>query len=469
MAYLGSAEHTQRVDDMLGHVDGITLDQRNTLVDEITRNALALRASLLDLIVEDDTSEAEIVLPYLWLEKRFEWMRLNSQMQYQTVFQGRADPVLMARGAALSDLIGVLESYLPPETAFFASKVAADPLGVARAELVRNERIFEALEVAGTGGRAAVGAILTASDIAERFSSDERVLGALESASATAIEAIGRHLRITVDDFRLALESEIAALLANSPVHIALETSTDDVHADFPALIARGMRKIVRIWLTDLVSTTSGPAARIATGRKANLTLSLNVAVQPGEFIMQLTDDGDGVQEFVLTPPDRTLRDMQISHDRFPGDGSMLTVRCGLRSVQEYLLVQASANESDATIAIALASIERMSKADPDDLAVHGLALQTAPTSGGMPIIDLGRCLYDSAVDSVSGMYVIVQLRAATGMQRTALRVHELHGICRGSVSYVPTHCKTDWLRGFIMNRRRMIGVLDLDRLTSPV
>ena len=465
--YLGAEEHMQRIGAMLSGVDGMDAAQRTATMEEFAQEAAGLRQSLLDLIIEDDTSEAEIVLPYLWLEKRFEWMRLNAQMQYQTVFKGQADPVLMARGGALSDLIGVLESYLPPETAFFASKVAADPLGIARAELTRNERIFEALEAAGSGSRVAVDAIMGASETAARFTTDERVLGALEAASANVIESMGRNLRITVDDFRISLESEIAALLHTSALQITLESNAGDATAAFPAAIARGMRKIVRLWLTELVRTTSGPADRITTGRKANLTLELGVTVQSSEFTMQLTDDGDGDRKFVLTPPDRTLRDMDISHDLVPGMGSTLTVRCGLRSVSEYLMVMAGEAEGDATIAIPLDAIERMTSADAGDLAVHGLALQTAQEKDGLPIIDLGDCLYDSGVDPDTAVYVIVRCRGAAGPRRIALRVRELRGICRGSVLYVPEHCQTDWLRGFIMNRRRMIGVLDLERLAA--
>jgi len=250
-------------------------------------------------------------------------------------------------------------------------------------------------------------------------------------------------------------------------LQITLESYVGDAETAFPAAIARGMRKVVRLWLTELVQTTSGPADRITTGRKANLTLELGVTVQSSEFTMQLTDDGDGDRQFVLTPPDRTLRDIDISHDLVPGMGSTLTVRCGLRSVSEYLMVMAGEAEGDATIAIPLDAIERMTSANAGDLAVHGLALQTAQEKDGLPIIDLGDCLYDSGVDPDTAVYVIVRCRGAAGPRRIALRVRELRGICRGSVLYVPEHCQTDWLRGFIMNRRRMIGVLDMERLAA--
>lgn len=465
--YLGGTEHTARVREMLEHVDGMDDAQRTELVDEMVQHGASLRQSLLDLIVEDDTSEAEIVLPFLWLEKRFEWMRLNAQMQYQTVFQGTADPALMARGAALSDLIGVIEGFLSPETAFFASKVAADPIGIARAELTRNERIFEVLAAAGNGSRVAVDSVMGASEVVARYSTDERVLGAIEAASATVIETMGRNLLVTADDFRISLESEIVSLLGSSPVHITLEASAIDTSAAFPAAIARGMRRIVRTWVENLIRTTSGPAARIASGRRANLTLQLGVEVRPSSFVMHLTDDGDGVEVFAISRQDRSLRDMVVTHDCIPGEGSTLTVQCGLRSVQEYLIVKAGEDENDATIAIPLDAIERMTFADVDDLAVHGQALHSAQEQGGLPIVDLGGCLYDAEVSASGAVYVIVNCRGSSGERKLALRVRELRGMCRGSVLYVPDHCQTNWLRGFVMNRRRMVGVLDLDRLAA--
>ena len=467
LQYLGGAEHMNSVRAMLQHVEGLDAAQHDPLIEEIAQDASSLRLSLGDLIVEDDTSEAEIVLPFIWLEKRFEWMRLNAQMQYQTVFRGRADPILMARGAALSALIGVVESFLPPEAVFLAAKVAADPLGIARAELTRNERLFQSLEAAGIGGRMAVEAIATASAVAARFSSDERLLSALDTASTSVIAGLGRDLRLNVDDFRIALEAEIVALLADSPLHVALESTIEDVGVVFPAVIAREMRRIVRLWIARLVHATGGPAARITAGRKANLTLTLNVIVTPGQFTMHLTDDGDGTHDFILAKHDRGLRDMYITHTCTPGVGSTLSVRCGLRSMNEYLIVTAGAEDTDATIAIPLRSVERMSSGDAHDLAVHRLVLDTAQENGALPIVDLGARLYDTEVDPAAAMYVIVQCETAQGIRRVALRVRELRGTCRGSLRYVPEHCPTEWLLGFVMNRRQMVGVLDLARVAA--
>jgi len=287
------------------------------------------------------------------------------------------------------------------------------------------------------------------------------------TASTSVIAALGRDLRLNVDDFRIALEAEIVALLADSPLHVALESAIDDVGAVFPAVIAREMRKIVRLWLARLVHATSGPAARITAGRRANLTVTLNVIVTPGQFTVHLTDDGDGTDDFILAKQDRGLRDMYIRHSRTPGVGSTLSVRCGLRSMNEYLIVTAGAEDTDATIAIPLRSVERMSSGDAHDLAVHRLVLITAEEYGALPIDEIGAQLYDTDYKPTAAMYVIVHCETAEGIRRVALRVRELRGTCRGSLHYVPERYPTEWLLGFVMNRRQMVGVLDLARVAA--
>jgi len=468
VAYLGGDEHLRVVEEMLVNVEGMTDQERREVSGDIAERALSIRQSLVDLIVEDDTSEAVLVLPFIWLEKRFEWMRLNAQMQYQTVFQGTANPALMARGAALSFLLSVFEGYLNPETAFFVSKIAADPIAVARAELSRNERLFEALNAASRGGRDAVDAIMKASDTVGKFSGDERILAALDDASATTIEDLSRNLRVSLDDFRIAVEADLVQLLADSPVHITLDPMIGDANAEFPAAVARGVRNLLKKYLRMQVGAIGSPSERLQAGRKANLTLTLSAEARPDEFSLLLTDDGNGEQEFVLTPPEKTLRDMHVTHQRTPGVGSTLSVRCGLRSVQQYLVVRAGRAAHDDAIAIQLNSVERMLSAGADDLLVHGRGLRTTEGDEGViPIVDLGERLFNTITDGEDGVYVIVRVEESATSRRVALRVRELRGVCRGQVLYVPDHAQTDALRGFLMDRRTLVGVLDLDQLAA--
>jgi len=468
VAYLGGDEHHRVVEEMLINVEGMTDAERREVSDDIAERAASIRQSLLDLIIEDDISEAMLVLPFIWLEKRFEWMRLNAQMQYQTVFQGTAQPALMARGAALSFLLSVFEQYLTPETAFFVTKIAADPLAVARAEMMRNERLFETLEAASRGGRGAVDAIMKASETVARISEDERIFAALADASATVTEEVGRNLQISLNDFYIAVEADLSPLLADSPVHITLEPLHGDAAASFPAAVARGVRNLLRKYLRMQVQSVGSASERLRTGRKANLSLALSAEVLRDEFSLVLTDDGDGEREFVLTPPEATLREMHVTHERTAGVGSRLTVRCGIRSVQEYLIVRVGEVAHDDAIAIQLSAVERMLHAGPETLSAHGRALRTTEEDDGViPIVDLGQQLFDAKVIPDDGVYVIVRIEDGASFRRLALRVRELDGVSRGQVRYVPDHAQTESLRGFLMDRRKLVGVLDIERLAA--
>jgi len=136
--------------------------------------------------------------------------------------------------------------------------------------------------------------------------------------------------------------------------------------------------------------------------------------------------------------------------------------------VQEYLIVRVGEVAHDDAIAIQLSAVERMLHAGPDTLSAHGRALRTTEEDDGViPIVDLGQQLFDAKVIPDDGVYVIVRIEDGASFRRLALRVRELDGVSRGQVRYVPDHAQTESLRGFLMDRRKLVGVLDIERLAA--
>ena len=122
---LDSPEVRQRIAGMIEELGCIEPHDAEELVGTMDRRLHGIAESLRDVCFDDDTTEATNMLPWIWLELRFEWMRYNLQMQYQTILQGTANPLLMARGAALSFILEAVEQHLDAESGFLVQKIAA--------------------------------------------------------------------------------------------------------------------------------------------------------------------------------------------------------------------------------------------------------------------------------------------------------------------------------------------------------
>lgn len=64
-------------------------------------------------VQDPDEIRTSLILRYV--EIKSHWMMLNTQMQYQAVNQGGADPEIMVKGSLISHLLEELEQFLDEE------------------------------------------------------------------------------------------------------------------------------------------------------------------------------------------------------------------------------------------------------------------------------------------------------------------------------------------------------------------
>src|SRR6476659_5038109 len=117
-----------KMDGMFKDLEGLEPAHQESIRNYTESKVLNVIQALKDVSPDGDDSEAQRLVPSLWLSWRLEWSIFNAQMQYQSMIQGAAQPELMARGAVLSYLIGILESFVDAETSYWLYKIAADPI-----------------------------------------------------------------------------------------------------------------------------------------------------------------------------------------------------------------------------------------------------------------------------------------------------------------------------------------------------
>jgi len=463
---LDSADVRKRIQVMIDELGGVSESEATGLRISMDQRMHGIASSLRDVCYEDDMSEAVATLPWIWLELRFEWMRYNLQMQYQTMLRGTAEPALMARGAALSHVLELVELHLDADAAFVVTKIAADPKATAHGAIERTDRLFALMAAASAGGRDAVESLLSAQDQISRHTDSVPVRLELSKAISSVIEKIGGALMVTVTDFTLALEGAVIRELGAAPVRVVLNQSSPDPSVCVPTAVANGLLKAATDWLRALRTSSlsqDGPT-RLAAGRAAFVTVHASLEHTGDRVELTLTDDADGTVRYHPQWRAWPIRDFKLRLRQSANEGSSIRFGCYVTTIAEYMVLRVGGNEEDAYVGVPIRMVDHIERRERDALALHGQRLINRNSGDTLPVVDLGEALFGRAIDTTEATYVHVHPDGRDGIC-VALRVLGVDGICRGSIKSVPAMLSESPLRGFVQADLRLIAVLDFDRL----
>ena len=466
LTLLDSSDVRDRIHEMIADLGGVPDADAAALEAAMDERLRGIAESLRDVCIDDDSVEAYSLLPGIWLELRFEWMRYNMQMQYQTVLRGRAEPTLMARGAALSYLLEAVEMSLDSESAFVVTKIAADPAGTALGAITQTERMFQRLSAASAGGRNAVEALLQTQDQIARHTDSPLVREEFSKAISAVIENVGAGLLVSSADFTQALEGVLLRHLGTLPLRVVLQDASPDATLTIPSAVANGLLTAARGWMDAMrdSSLATDAVQRIASGRAGYVTITSSLS-RLGDLVrFSLADDGDGC---VLYRPDRQvwpIRDFKLSMTQQAGVGSTMLFGCNVTSISEYLMLRVGARDDDAMIGVPLRMVGHIEQRDASAIALHGACLVDRTHGGTVQLIDLGQSLFNAPIGTDDATYVHVH-PDGEDQPAVALRVRAVTGICRGSVKWLPTSLPDSPLRGFVYSDRDLVGIIDFDRL----
>lgn len=466
LALLETSAFQDRMRSMIADLGGIDEADGEALVATMQARLQAVAQSLRDVCFDDDTAEAHTMLPWIWLEMRFEWMRCNLQMQYQSILQGTADPRLMAHGAALSHVLDTIEAHLDAEAVFLVQKIAADPAAAARGAIERTDRLFDLMVRASAGGRDAVESLLEAQHQMNRQTDPGRLRGEMSRAIGAVIEKVGGALRIDVTDFMHALEGMLIRHLGRARVRVAISQESPDLALTIPSAVANGLLAACGEWMQALAATSLNRTAeqRMADGCPAHVTLRVSLRRDGDRVDLTLADDADGTVEYRPDWRAWPIRDLRLRLSQESGVGSSMTFRCDVANVTEYLMLRVGEHADDAVLGVPLRLVEHIEQRDETALALHGERLIDRHHGGTVTLLDLGDLLFGAPIPTAEATYVRVRPDGPDG-EVFALRVRNVEGICRGSLKALPGMLTDAPLRGFIHSDNTLIGVLDFGML----
>ncbi len=456
-----------RIHDMVHHLEGIDETDSRELTASMDVRLRGIAASLRDVCFDDDMTEASSMLPWIWIELRFEWMRYNIQMQYQTMLSGIAHPVLMARGAALSSILDAVESHMDAESAFLVQKIAADPAGTARGAIERTDRLFALMAAASAGGRDAVESLMIAQDQISRHTDSTPVRHEMSKAISSVIEKIGAALRVSVLDFSHALEGLLIRQLGQASVRVTLSQESPDYALTIPSAVANALLKASEQWMQAIASSSlahQSADTRILSGQAAYVTVRAALRSVGERIELSLADDADGTVTFHPDHRRWPIRDLKIAVQQTSGVGSIVTFGCDVTTFAEYMTLRVGNDPNDALIGIPMRLVDHIELRDASAIAVRGTRLIHRQHGGTLRLIDLGDAMFQSPIPVEDATYVLIQPES-NGGETLALRVRGVEGTCRGSLKSMPDLLADAPLRGFVQADRRIVGIIDFDRL----
>ncbi len=468
LTILEGADIRARFAHMIDELGGVEPADAAALLTAIDSRMLGMATSLRDVIYEGDTTDSLAMLPWIWLELRFEWMRLNQQMQYQTMLQGMAKPLIMARGAALSYLLEVIELRLDTENAYVVTKIAADPAAVARGSIERTDRLFALMAAASAGGRDAVETLLLAQHQITKLTDSVPVRREFGKAISTVIEKVGSGLRVSVDDFIVGIEGLMVRILGRARVRVIFESASPDSSLTIPSAIANGLLKAAEGWMMALRDTgmERDAAARLAAHRPPYITLTGSLRRDGDRVSLELQDNSDGTVQYRPNLREWPIRDLKLHLAQRAGWGSCIRFGCDVTSIAEYMMLRVGTGADDALIGVPISAVNRIERRDASALAMQGSCLIDRHSGGTIECMDLGTLLFGQPISTEDATYVLVN-RGETDGASIALRVRAIDGVCRGSIKRLPELLSDSPLRGFVQSDLDIISVLDLNRLLS--
>lgn len=236
--------------------------------------------SLNDLTIDDDESESLASLPSIWLEMRLEWNRYNNQMQYQTIVRGMANPELMAKGASLSYLLGIIEKYLSNDDIFWSQRLASGAIQAIRGGIQLNHNFLNALDLNHVSKAMSTAASFKNSEInTSNFSNFEAVL-------SETLNKIQNNFQISSNDLHRHLELIVAEQNANAKFKIIF-TEDDSVGG---VLLNSGdvttIKNFMNIWLAEIIANP-----KLLSDEFQHYNLSWKLAQLDGVKIVHFADN----------------------------------------------------------------------------------------------------------------------------------------------------------------------------------
>lgn len=429
----------------------------------------SLIESAKDITIDQDESELIRILPHLWIEYRMEWIRYNTQMQYQTVMQGKAQPLLAARGAALSYLLSLFEKHMSMEEIYWCTKLAADPMNLLRGRSVMAQRVVDMAYASGQVGQDIVENLI---QLRETLSSEKisvQGLRGLDKVLHGVEELISSSTALGVSDLQESLEMVMSKNLSDSPIPLVISKLEADENTLIPAITIAGINDLFASWLTDLIknSAESSIDERRGLGKTDHMNIGWRMKeLSGGRILIEIENDGKGTSS--LNDFSKFPTDWQIEQRVIPGSGSKIIVNFkGTQLANMIVFCIKNKNQQFRFALLSNVVIEIFGESRIQDYVVQGTmsCVSLKGSDGAFPLVNLSEILFGGD-DISTGKNIFVRVSDSEN-RSLVIKAGDVEVIVRDSLKSGPK--VLHFIQGYFMMNGSVVSVIDVAKLKEVI
>ncbi|MBC7428541.1 MAG: hypothetical protein H7336_08020 [Bacteriovorax sp.] len=445
---------------------GIGPDQELALNSYFDFKLKTLAESAQDVCLDGDESELQRLLSHIWIEYRMEWIRYNTQMQYQTVVRGQAEPELCARGAVLSYLIGIIESLLSNEEIYWCTKLAAEPIEYMRSRSLLTSRMVQMSSMSGNAGQSAIGSLIQLRDELSVKIRNPLIESRFEKVMTNLEELFTSSTALTSADLHNSLEMIMTKVLGESKVPMLLYRQTDDDTILIPASTIVGLNDLFEQWIKFLVGNSLEESIQVRRDSQKNDHVTIQwrlIQAAGGRLILELEDDGLGKN---ITADFKNLpRDWVVEKFHTPGLSSKIIINFKGTELADMMVFKAQGPEKDFSFAIFASQVNEV--LSENQLTYHQEGtfdyVRTTQNDEVYPLVDMSKILFGKKLVTSNNVFIKVTCEDKT----IVIKAASVEAMVKDSMRIGP---KTlFFVEGYLLYKGVIVSVIDVIKLKESL
>jgi hypothetical protein len=409
---------------------GIGPDQELILNSYFDFKLKSLAESAKDVCLDGDESELQRLLSHIWIEYRMEWIRYNTQMQYQTVVRGQAEAELCARGAALSYLLGIIEALLSNEEIYWCTKLAAEPIEYMRSRSALTSRMVQVSSMSGNAGQTAIGSLIQLRDDLSVKLKNPLVESLFDKVMTDLDGLFTSSSALTSADLHNSLEMIMTKALGESTVPMLLYRQTDDDTILIPASTIVGLNDLFEQWIKFLVEKSLEGSIQVRRDSQKN---------------------------------DHVTIQWRLLHN--PGLGSKIIVNFKGTELTDMMIFKAQGPEKDFSFAILASQVNEI--LSENQLTYHQEGtfdyVRTSQDDVVYPLVDMTKVLFGKKQMSSNNIFI----KVACGDKIIVIKAASVEAMIKDSMRIGP---KTlFFVVGYLLYKGVIVSVVDVMQLKESI
>lgn len=359
---LESDQLQEKLEEMLAHLEVLTEENKSEVKDYFNDKRRLLVESVKDIVIDGDEDEFSELMVTLWLENRLEWNRYNCQMQYQTFSKGEANPILMARGACLAELIDIIEKRLNAQDLYWVVKIAVNPISAVSYRIEQTQKLIEKTSNYGKISQEIINNQLEMLEHLSRAQANKKIVQKFKSNINRTMNTIEKSGFLEISDFADCVESTVVKGMKASNLQFQVSYQKPKMPIGVPPEIVQAIDFVLKEYIENLVDQSMEKTSEERSEKSPFINFKWSVEFNKDCFYFNFEDDGLGKVSWDLENTVYNELDIDASLENNEGKGSKLSLAFSFFAVHEFVIFELMKSNAKQKYAIAASKVVKLIK-----------------------------------------------------------------------------------------------------------